>query len=434
MTEERIAIETQYMFDHLPLFSPLGSDLTIWRGMVEGLENEYKVEVKIPPTYPTDPPKITLEMFVKDARGSRRKSVNLNVENWNTNKKHVYQVIMDVKKMLEQNKINIWEHPPEDQREEIESRKRMTVHEEKNRMQKEIRTKENEIGQLQRVIKEKEVKVQEIIKNTPEDKQIETTHDVEAEIISLQKNIEYLKQLYRDTKISTVDYFHLLRRYTVRKELLKIEETWVDSRKRERNDRVDEHKAEFIGCVVTLHQISMKLKHGEIDIVAYQRYYQFLAKELIKLYTQLVEKDKINVHEFLAKYDSAEKMNTSVIIKSIISGEQEGDIFSPFQRDLPEKAADFVTSAIEISDLLRLKTVAKVEFVLPLLDTLKLVTEGYPGLGKKSDMTQEIVEFIKILEQKNPTELIEGALRENLELNTARWLNKFKIHLKESQH
>ncbi|MEM1657887.1 MAG: ubiquitin-conjugating enzyme E2 [Candidatus Jordarchaeales archaeon] len=100
--ERILAQEAQLMYQRASGFSPVKGDLTVWRGEIEG-RGEYRglkfeVEIKIPPTFPQDPPSVRMlsptdHPNVDPETGRVRLSI---LDQWRP-EYHVYHVVNTIK-------------------------------------------------------------------------------------------------------------------------------------------------------------------------------------------------------------------------------------------------------------------------------------------------------------------------------------------------
>ncbi|MEM3663259.1 MAG: ubiquitin-conjugating enzyme E2 [Candidatus Jordarchaeales archaeon] len=97
-----LAREAQLMYERAKGFSPLNGDLTVWRGEIAG-RGEYRglkfeVEIKIPPTFPLDPPSVRMVSPTDHPNvDSETGRVHLSIlEQWRP-EYHVYHVVNTLK-------------------------------------------------------------------------------------------------------------------------------------------------------------------------------------------------------------------------------------------------------------------------------------------------------------------------------------------------
>ena len=109
--------------------------------------------------------------------------------------------------------------------------------------------------------------------------------------------------------------------------------------------------------------------------------------------------------------------------------------------NMPEHAADYVATAIELLDLTKLTDIAKVEYVIPLLEELYRISKIFPNLGENHSDAIEILEWTKKLQSRLETSwmklftkkqrlILQEMECKTLELAVTRWLSNFRFLLK----
>ena len=97
---------------------------------------------------------------------------------------------------------------------------------------------------------------------------------------------------------------------------------------------------------------------------------------------------------------------------------------------LPTKVADFVSNSIELTDLIRLQSIATVERLIPLLEDLRKILISAEMFGEDYWVIKEVDSWIKRLYSKEPGSIPDEAELERLEMHVVRWLNDFRRELK----
>lgn len=199
-----------------------------------------------------------------------------------------------------------------------------------------------------------------------------------------------------------------------------------------------ELEAELFSCIATIDNLSQSFHDGILDPGMFRRQLRALIRDAFKARFQL-QKMGFNLDGFLDKEDiikkypfGAEKLRFAEGVTPITMNENIETVAMPFQqmKNLPAKSADFVATAIELIDLLRLGSVARVELVVPNLDEIEEILIEYPGYGKESEMVKEVQNWKKMIEAKPPDEVLEEGLIKRLELEAVRWLNSFRRALR----
>ncbi|HUU76863.1 MAG TPA: hypothetical protein VMX55_00865 [candidate division Zixibacteria bacterium] len=199
-----------------------------------------------------------------------------------------------------------------------------------------------------------------------------------------------------------------------------------------------ELEAELYSCIATIDNLSQSFADGILDPGMYRRQLRSLIRDAFKSRFQL-QKMGFNLDGFLDREDivkkypyGAEKLRFAEGVAPISLNENVETIAMPFQQmsELPAKSADFVAGAIELIDLLRLGSVARIELIVPNLDEMEDLIKAYPGFGEKSEMYKEIQNWKEMLEVKPPDEVLDEGLIKRLEFEAVRWLNSFRRSLR----
>ncbi len=199
-----------------------------------------------------------------------------------------------------------------------------------------------------------------------------------------------------------------------------------------------ELEAELFSCIATIDNISQSFADGILDPGMYRRQLRSLIRDAFKARFRL-QKLGFNLDGFLdresivQKYPfGAEKLRFAEGVAPIPIGDNVETVAMPFQqmKNLPAKTADFVAGAIELIDLLRLRSVARIELIVPNLDDMEDILKAYPGFGPESDVVKEIINWKQMLETKPPDEVLEDGLIKRLEFEAVRWLNSFRRSLR----
>jgi len=199
-----------------------------------------------------------------------------------------------------------------------------------------------------------------------------------------------------------------------------------------------ELEAELFSCIATIDNLSHSFADGILDPGMYRRQLRSLIRDAFKTRFQLQKKgfdldSFIEREKIVQKYPyGAEKLRFAEGVAPIPIDESVETFAMPFSdmKILPAKSADFVAGAIELIDLLRLGSVARVDLIVPNLDEMADILINYPGYGKESDIVKEINNWKGMLEAKPPDEVLEEGLIKRLEFEAVRWLNGFRRSLR----
>ncbi|MBN1330678.1 MAG: hypothetical protein JXA54_14485 [Candidatus Heimdallarchaeota archaeon] len=199
-----------------------------------------------------------------------------------------------------------------------------------------------------------------------------------------------------------------------------------------------ELEAELFSCIATIDNLSNSFADGILDPGMYRRQLRALIRDAFKARFQL-QKMGFNLEGFLAREQivskfpyGAEKLRFAEGVGPMVKNQSIETFAMPFDsmNSLPAKSADFVASAIELIDLLRLGSVARVELIVPNLDEMTDILKAYPGFGEGSDIVIELINWNKMLAAKPPDEVLEEGLIKRLEFEAVRWLNTFRRSLR----
>ena len=199
-----------------------------------------------------------------------------------------------------------------------------------------------------------------------------------------------------------------------------------------------ELEAELFSCIATIDNITQSFVDGILDPGMYRRQLRALIRDAFKSRFQL-QKMGFNLDGFLQREDivrkypyGAEKLRFAEGVAPIPINDKVETVAMPFQqmKNLPAKSADFVAAAIELIDLLRLGSVARVELIVPNLDEIEEILTSYPGFGAEAEATKEVHNWKKMLEAKSPDSLLDEGLIKRLEFEAVRWLNSFRRSLR----
>ena len=199
-----------------------------------------------------------------------------------------------------------------------------------------------------------------------------------------------------------------------------------------------ELEAELFSCIATIDNLSHSFTDGILDPGMYRRQLRALIRDAFKARFQLQKKgfdldSFLNREKVVEKYPyGAEKLRFAEGVAPIPIDESVETVAMPFSqmKNLPAKSADFVAGAIELIDLLRLGSVARIELIVPNLDEMEAILANYPGYGSDSETVKEIINWKEMLAVKPPDEVLEEGLIKRLEFETVRWLNSFRRSLR----
>lgn len=191
-------------------------------------------------------------------------------------------------------------------------------------------------------------------------------------------------------------------------------------------------EAELFAAIATMDQLSKYFDKGMVEGTLYKRQLKSCISDVFKSRIQL-EKTGFDIHQFIEREELLEKYPEGLRRLNLVEGLSNSDEAIEFDqlKDLPRKSADYVANAIELIDLLKLRTIAKVEYIIPLLDEMFSIVPNFPKIGKDHWMVVEIEGWRKNLLGEKPSSVLSEEQCEKLEFDAVRWLNEFRRTLKE---
>ncbi len=230
-----LARETQLMFTYTEGFSPIGSELSRWKGEIlvkipQG-ERAIPVEVLVPLKYPEYPPKvIVLEKNIQHPNIEKNGNVLLKITHEWKPDVHVYQVIHALQNLFK--KV-----PPQftdtagakiirkkatvqtvDSARSANQQKVDSVNQTITSLQDKIRAKDEELRKLRAELvkgsNEKIAKIENIDIVLPKDKAKSEKLVIQAKSIAIADLLSTLDEKFKDGEISPVDFSKLYRKYT----------------------------------------------------------------------------------------------------------------------------------------------------------------------------------------------------------------------------
>jgi len=193
--------------------------------------------------------------------------------------------------------------------------------------------------------------------------------------------------------------------------------------------------------VATLDQLIRSNERGEVDPEVFHRQMRSHLKSALQARAELEGLGGFSLEKFIAanQLDSdfshgLSRLKMAEGIETQADKDMDVELVRLNYREitkLPTRAADFVASAIEVVDLLRLGSVATVARLIPLLDDLKSVLQASSSvLGSDYWVLAEVEDWLRFLARQRPNALLDDQSAQRLELQCVRWLNSFRSELK----
>jgi hypothetical protein len=177
---------------------------------------------------------------------------------------------------------------------------------------------------------------------------------------------------------------------------------------------------------------------GDISPELYHRQLKSLLTEALHLLIKLEKSDQFSFEEFIERENISTYYPQGLEKLRLAEGSSDLDSLIDGQKinyqelvKLPTKAADYVANGIELMDLIRLKAIATIDRILPLLDDMQGILKITDDIfGKDYWALAEINAWRKKLEKEDPGSLLPDKDLEKLEMQAVRWMNDFRRELK----
>lgn len=193
-----------------------------------------------------------------------------------------------------------------------------------------------------------------------------------------------------------------------------------------------EIEADLFAAIATMDKLSKYFDKGLVEETLYRRQLKSCISDVFKS-RMLLEQLGFNIEEFISNQDLKNKYPEGLRRLDLVEGldsDSEGIGFKDL-KELPAKSADYVANAIELIDLLKLGTIATVEYIVPPLDEMSDILSKFPNIGEAHWSVVEIDGWRKTLLDEQPSKVLPDDQREKLEFDAVRWLNEFRRNLKE---
>ena len=191
-------------------------------------------------------------------------------------------------------------------------------------------------------------------------------------------------------------------------------------------------EADLFAAIATMDKLSKYFDKGLVEETLYRRQLKSCISDVFKS-RMLLEKIGFDIDGFIKKENLESKYPEGLRRLDLVEGLDQNAESIEFKdlKELPVKSADYVANAIELLDLLKLRTVAKVEYIVPLLDDMNSILVHFPNIGKDHWSVVEITGWRDTLLDEKPSLVLSEEKSEKLEFDAVRWLNEFRRNLKE---
>ncbi len=200
---------------------------------------------------------------------------------------------------------------------------------------------------------------------------------------------------------------------------------------RKKKDSLD-LRADLYSAIATMDKLSSHFDKGMVEETLYRRQLKSAISTVFKAQHEL-EQDGFDINQFIEENSLESKFPNGMKRLNLMEGlesDEETTLSLDTLKKLPEKTADFVAHSIELIDLLRLKSLARVELIVPLLDELYNVVLKFPTMGSEHWTAVEIRGWRDVLVDEPPSKVLSEEDVERLEFEVSRWLNEFRTNIK----
>ena len=194
-------------------------------------------------------------------------------------------------------------------------------------------------------------------------------------------------------------------------------------------------EADLFASIATIDTLSKSFARGMVNGPLYKRQLQGLIKDAFKARMKLNQMD-FELSEFIEANNLATKYPSGLQKLELLEGisDIEGEELQvmPYEslRQLPAQSADYVASSIELIDLLRLRSIARIDMIVPLFEDMIHILPSFPS-GEESDwVVDDVTKWKHSLENLNPDDILDEETATRLEFQAVRWLNDFRRRLK----
>lgn len=193
-----------------------------------------------------------------------------------------------------------------------------------------------------------------------------------------------------------------------------------------------EIEADLFTAIATMDKLSNYFDKGYLGETNYRRQLKACINDVYKARMSL-EKQGFDIQAFIQREKLEEKYPEGLRRLDLAEGlADESDTLEFKQlKEMPTKVSDYVANAIELIDVLKLRSIAKVEYIVPLLDDMYDILKSFPMLGEDYWSVVEISGWRKELLNEKPSKVLDETACEKLEFDASRWLNDFRKKLKE---
>ncbi|MHA1219549.1 MAG: ubiquitin-conjugating enzyme E2 [Candidatus Heimdallarchaeaceae archaeon] len=458
-----LANEMQLVFDKQINFEPVRGNLKQWKGYVgtiEGTEIPIFANIYIQDGFPEIPPFVDITPKVNHPNVDEDGTLSMRLlAEWEP-RYHIYQVMIDIKQLF----INVpaktyktkTKKPKGEQRFSTLPRATIPVktipqasfasidpriEEERRSIDKTIVNYQDKIEHISRDIeKERKALLKEggiAVQSRTKEISISLEEDLRAESLAVQDTLEIVQEKFEDGDMTNIDYLKLHKRYTKKGFIAEKQITQVKSSSSGDMTKAEEKilnlEADLFASIATLDNLVRSYEKSEIEQIAYRKQLRALIRGIFKTRLEL-EKIGFNLDDFVKRENLNNRYQKGIKQLMVVEGEETADTSSiPFDtlKKIPSKTADFVSSAIELIDLTRLRSVARADLIIADIEEMIHILTTFPSIPKDHWVIGDMNNWREIIGKYKPQEIIKEEDCEKLEFQAARWLNDFRRVLKE---
>ncbi|MCG3226995.1 MAG: hypothetical protein H7645_08755 [Candidatus Heimdallarchaeota archaeon] len=458
-----LANEAQLIYEKASGFEPVRGNLKHWKGfvgMIEGTEIPIFANIWIQDGFPDISPFVDITPKVNHPNVEDDGTLSLRIlSNWK-NTYNIYEVMNDLMDLFTKVPARTYKTKVKRAKKEertsglpvysIQTRQLPQtqaktikvdpkIEEEKRSTEESIVSYQRQIETISRNIeKEREALLKEGgVKVETKEVSISREDDLQADVSAVADTLETIHEKFEDGDMTNVDFLKLYRRYSKKgykaeKQLNKIRVDSSGSMTKE-EEKILELESDLFASIVTLDNLIRGFEDNEIEQIAYRKQLRSLLRGIFKARMQL-EKVGFNLEEFVKREKMEERYSKGIRQLRVAEGVETADAISiPFDtlKKMPSKTADFVSSAIELIDLTRLRSVARADLLLADIDEMLHILKTFPSVPEDHWAIGDLNNWRDILSKYKPQDVIKEEDCEKLEFQAARWLNDFRRLLKE---
>ena len=431
--------ERKYIQENEAFFTEIQSLHPTFLGKVGriGLNEDLRIKIILPEYYPYTKPKIFVINKIEDSKVSDENELLLDIcKVWEPYYR-LKDVIFEARRYFNvTRKERINEVPLQATASQNEVNTNFQLLENKiiSFQDKIKEIEKNNLNLQKQQIKLTGIPLQSVLEAPPEAKiraQIHAIDDLDVLLTNMDDNGlitqgDYFKQVLFYNKLK-----YKLRESLETNNHQELNSTMIASmvKSEKKNEKVD-FEAELYATIITIDTLAKKFERGMANEEQYKKQLQNAIARIFKAQTGL-EGLGGNIEEFLSRHKIDTRFPEGAKRLRIIEGEEKEELLTVSKlKGLLGKTEEFTSSAITLSDILKLKTVARVELIFPHLDIMLRILDNFPNFGDAHWVPVQVNSWRKKLQHKPPNKLLSNVEIEQMGFDCSRWLAEFKAQLK----